>query len=221
MPTTRKLGRRVSLGLAAGAVLLGMAEPAAATTFKGKMTVTGNVFTESGTGSVTVVGNNVPGNSGSVCSTVKSNGGAKVSPLREGVVSVPPQPGSVAVAVQASVAPGDCATGQLSAGYYTVNFLPGQAYVNGSTTPAKSCMTGSKDAPVPSVGQVGFPDELPPLGSPTDPVTNLGTIRIDASGAGAGRYRIAGPANGPTDEAAICVSNPTGTEGNQAPITLL
>jgi len=100
---------------------------------------------------------------------------------------------------------------KLDAGTYQVNYANGAAHRR-SDPADKNNKDGSRAWVI-------------DCASPVNPLntTVLGTMSIDSNGTGTGTYTLpsTGVVSGPTDEAAVCVSDVSGNNGNQAPVAIL
>ena len=100
---------------------------------------------------------------------------------------------------------------RLPEGTYQVNYSNGAAHTRSGTTD-KSNYDGSR----------GWQIDCASPANPLNTVT-IGSMTVDSLGKGSGTYTLpaTGVASGPNDEAAICVSDLIGQNGNQAPVTIL
>lgn len=191
----RVTGRRgLWTGAVVGTVVLAVSSAAwACTVFQGKMVVTGNA----GTGSVRVIGNGAMSwCPGYPMGKAKSNLG-----------------GTVTITLSKAGIEGDgCVPrkSRLPAGTYDVNYVNGAAFTR-SDKKDKNNDDGSRDWIIDCM-------------SPADPPTlTIGGMTIDDYGKGTGTYSLPpfGQLSGPTDEAAICVSDRLGNYGQQAPVSIV
>lgn len=176
-----------------GSIVIGLSSSAwGCTIFRGKMVVSGN----KGTGSVTVIGNN---GAMSWCPGYPM-GKAKAT-----------LGGSVTITVT-KAGLGACVpkTSRLPYGTYDVNYVNGAAFTRSDTTD-KNNDDGSRDWVADCM-------------SPADPPSvKIGEMAISDFGKGNGTYALppVGVLSGPTDEAAICVSDLLGNYGLQAPVSIV
>ncbi len=175
-----------------GAALLLSSSAWACATFMGKMVVTGQ-----GTSMVTSIGTDSAGMTwcpGYPIGKAKAARGSTIT------VTVKKNPWD-------SCDPGV----RLPEGTYQVNYSNGAAHTRSDPTD-KSNYDGSRGWEI-------------DCASPANPLntTTLGTMTVDTFGKGSGTYTLptSGVASGPTDEAAVCVSDLIGNNGNQAPVTIL
>ena len=189
---SRRNGRRAWAGLAVGGATIALTSSAlACVAFTGKMVVKGNA----GTGQVTAVGS---GNGMSWCPGY---------PLGRAKATLG---GSVTVTVTKNTWDTCNAGLRLAAGDYLVLYSISGAHGRSDPTD-KSNADGSRPWIV---------DCYPPR---PDQTRLIGTMTIDSVGKGAGTYTLPnfGTVSGPTDEAAICLSDNFGNAGNQAPVTMI
>lgn len=195
----RNGGHSRRLAVAAGAAALALTWSSASwacTVFKGKMTITGKNSTM-----VTVVGNE------------QQMGYCSPYPLGKAKVA---RGGTITINVK-KAGPDQCVVpgSRLPPGAYDVNYAPGRAFLRTDVTD-KSNVDGTRGWRIDCMsGSDNNPDGV-----------RLGTLVLDDLGKGTNTYVIPsfGEPSGPTDEAAICVSQPVGTavqSGLQAPITVL
>lgn len=178
-------------GMVGALLMLGSAASACAV-FKGKMVVAGK-----GTSVVTAIGTD---NSSMAWCPGYPLGKAKAA--RGGTVTI-----TVSKNPSDSCDPGV----RLAAGDYQVNYSNGAAH-NRSGPTDKSNADGSRAWVI-------------DCASPANPLNTvtIGTLTVDSLGKGTGTYTLptTGVASGPNDEAAVCVSDMFGNNGNQAPVTIL
>lgn len=210
---SRKRDRRQLVGVAAfGAVVVGLASVAfACTTFRGQLTMAGNQV-GGNTGTVTVVGGEGIGNTMSLCPSF-NNGEPK------GVASVSAAGGLVSIAVQGysmctgvingtSTSITDSRTA-LPAGTYHINlWTKGAAWtstVSGGSTQwgiTKDCMDDNH-------------------GNPPPEATRVGSVVLDTNGVGQTTVAMTGTADALGNAQGVCVDDGGGTLGIHGPIVLV